>query len=44
MIPVVSTTFASLPRLFRDVGREALGWLLVDEAGQASAQQVVGGI
>ncbi|WP_224402042.1 DEAD/DEAH box helicase [Pseudonocardia sp. ICBG1034] len=44
MVPVVSTTFASLPRLFEHLGREDLGWLLVDEAGQATAQSVVGGL
>ncbi|HEY4007344.1 MAG TPA: ATP-binding protein [Pseudonocardia sp.] len=44
LVPVVSTTFSSLPRLFTGVGREAFGWLLVHEAGQASAQGVVGGI
>jgi superfamily I DNA and/or RNA helicase len=43
-IPVASVTLASFRRQFGRLGQGALGWLLLDEAGQATLPSIAGAI
>ncbi|HEY4288652.1 MAG TPA: DEAD/DEAH box helicase [Puia sp.] len=43
-VPVVSLTLASFQRQFAKLGQGSLGWLLLDEAGQATPASACGAI
>jgi hypothetical protein len=44
VVPVVTTTLVSIEGMLGYLGGEALGWLLIDQAGQAAPQQAIGAL
>ncbi|QTD40807.1 ATP-binding protein [Sporosarcina sp. Te-1] len=44
LFPVMSTTFASFCSMYRGIEKDFIGYLVVDEAGQASPQQAAGAL
>lgn len=44
IVPVLSTTFSSFGTLFNRLPANSIGWLLIDEAGQATPQSPIGAL
>lgn len=44
VVPIVSTTFSSFGNLFKELGEDSIGWLLIDEAGQSTPQAPIGAL
>ena len=44
VVPVISTTFASVGSFLKNVDKEEFGLLLIDEAGQALPQPAIGAL
>lgn len=44
ILPVMSTTFASFSSMYKGIGKDFIGYLFIDEAGQASPQQAAGAL
>lgn len=44
LTPIISSTFASISRFLKGLKTEDIGWLFIDEAGQATPQSAIGAI